>query len=90
MKVGDDLNVYVLRVDAENKRIALSLRRLQPEPWETINERYQVDDIVAATVTKLTNFGAFARVEGAVEGLIHISELSSRMISPPQGSGQRG
>ena len=84
VKVGDELNVYVLRVDAENKRIALSLRRLQPEPWETINERYQVDDIVDATVTKLTNFGAFARVEGAVEGLIHISELSSRMISHPR------
>ena len=84
VKVGDELNVYVLRVDAENKRIALSLRRLQPEPWETINERYQVDDIVDATVTKLTNFGAFARVEGAVEGLIHISELSARMISHPR------
>ena len=84
VRVGDELNVYVLRVDAENKRIALSLRRLQPEPWETINERYQVDDIVDATVTKLTNFGAFARVEGAVEGLIHISELSARMISHPR------
>ena len=84
VRVGDELNVYVLRVDSENKRIALSLRRLQPEPWETINERYQVDDIVDATVTKLTNFGAFARVEGAVEGLIHISELSARMISHPR------
>ena len=84
VRVGDELNVYVLRVDAENKRIALSLRRLHPEPWETINERYQVDDIVDATVTKLTNFGAFARVEGAVEGLIHISELSARMISHPR------
>ena len=87
VKIGEELDVYVLRVDAENKKIALSLRRLQPEPWETIEQRYKVGDLVDATVTKLTNFGAFARVEGvegAVEGLIHISELSSRMIGHPR------
>jgi small subunit ribosomal protein S1 len=84
VQVGDELDVFVLRVDAENKKIALSLRRLQPEPWETINDRYQVGDVVDATVTKLTNFGAFARVEGSVEGLIHISELTSRIINHPR------
>ncbi len=84
VKVGEELDVYVLRVDAENRKIALSLRRLEPEPWETIHERYGVGDIVDATVTKLTNFGAFARVEGSVEGLIHISELTSRMINHPR------
>ncbi len=78
------MDVYVLRVDAENKKIALSLRRLQPEPWETINERYEVGDLVDAKVTKLTNFGAFARVEGSVEGLIHISELTARMVNHPR------
>ena len=65
-------------------KIALSLRRLQPEPWETIHERLRVGDIVNATVTKLTNFGAFARVEDSIEGLIHISELSVRMINHPR------
>ena len=84
VEVGQELDVYVLRVDAENQKIALSLRRLQPEPWETINDRYQVGDVVEATVTKLTNFGAFARVEDSVEGLIHISELTSRMINHPR------
>ena len=84
VKVGDELDVYVLRVDAENKKIALSLRRLQPEPWETIHERHAVGDIVQATITKLTNFGAFARVEDSVEGLVHISELSTRMITHPR------
>ena len=87
VKIGEEIDVYVLRVDAENKKIALSLRRLQPEPWETIEQRYKVGDLVDATVTKLTNFGAFARVEGvegSVEGLIHISELSSRMIGHPR------
>ena len=84
VKLGQELDVYVLRVDAENKKIALSLRRLQPEPWDTINDRYQVGDLVDAKVTKLTNFGAFARVEGAVEGLIHISELTARMVTHPR------
>lgn len=87
VKVGDEIDVYVLRVDIENKKIALSLRRLQPEPWQTIDQRYQVGDIVDATITKLTNFGAFARVEGidgSVEGLVHISELTQRMINHPR------
>ena len=84
VKVGDELDVFVLRVDAENKKIALSLRRLQPEPWETIHERHAVGDIVQVTITKLTNFGAFARIEDSVEGLVHISELSTRMITHPR------
>ncbi len=84
VKVGQEVEVCVLRVDAENKKIALSLKRLQREPWETITERYQVGDVVDATVTKLTDFGAFARVEGSVEGLIHISELTHRMINHPR------
>jgi len=84
VQVGQDVDVFVLRVDTENRKIALSLRRLQPEPWETINDRYAVGDLVNATITKLTNFGAFARVEGNIEGLIHISELASRMIQHPK------
>ena len=84
VSVGQEVDVYVLRVDAENMKIALSLRRLQPEPWETIHERHNVGDVVDAKVTKLTNFGAFARVEDSIEGLIHISELSARMINHPR------
>ena len=84
VSVGQKVDVYVLRVDAENMKIALSLRRLQPEPWETIHERHNIGDVVNATVTKLTNFGAFARVEDSIEGLIHISELSTRMINHPR------
>ena len=84
VKIGDQIKVYVLRVDVENRKIALSLRRLEPEPWETIHERLHVDDIVDAKITKLTNFGAFARVEGNIEGLIHISELSDRVIGHPR------
>ncbi len=90
VKIGQELDVFVLRVDTENKKIALSLRRLQPEPWDTIHERYSVGDLVDARVTKLTNFGAFARVEGNIEGLIHISELTSRVINHPREVVQEG
>jgi small subunit ribosomal protein S1 len=83
VKVGEELDVYVLRIDRETMKIALSLRRLQPEPWETIFDRYQVGDVVDATVTKIANFGAFARLEDSIEGLIHITELSEAVITNP-------
>jgi small subunit ribosomal protein S1 len=82
--VGDEVEVYVMKVDQEARRIALSLRRMSPEPWDTLTERYQVNQLVTGTITKLTHFGAFARIEGSVEGLIHISELSHRAINHPK------
>ena len=84
VSMGQELDVYVLRVDPENKKIALSLKRLRPEPWKTIHEKLAVHDVVDATITKLTNFGAFARVEGSVEGLVHISELTDRVVQHPR------
>lgn len=84
LKVGDEIDVYVLGVDREKKKIALSLRRLQPEPWTTMADRYHPGDLVQGTVTKLATFGAFARVEDGVEGLIHISELGDQHITHPR------
>ena len=84
VRVGQELDVFVLKVDRENLKIALSLRRLQPEPWETVNEKFAVGQIVKGTVTKLANFGAFARIGGGIEGLIHISELSTQMVKHPR------
>ena len=74
----------ILNVDRERKRIGLSLRRLLPEPWETVPDRYEVGQIVRGLVTKLVHFGAFARLDGdTIEGLIHISELTERRIAHP-------
>ena len=84
VNIGQELDVIVHRVDAEEKKIALSLKRLQPEPWATINERYRVGDIVDSTITKLTDFGAFARIEDTIEGLVHVSELTTRRINHPR------
>ena len=84
VQVGDEVDVYIMKVDLETKRIGLSLRRTSPGPWDTIYDKYQVDQIVTATVTKLTNFGAFARIDGSIEGLIHISELSYKLLQHPK------
>jgi small subunit ribosomal protein S1 len=84
VKVGDTVEVKVLGIDREKNRIGLSLKRLQPEPWTTIEERYHIGQLVSATITKLASFGAFARVDEGIEGLIHVSELSDRRINHPK------
>lgn len=83
-RVGDEVDAYVLKVDHENKKIALSLRRAQPEQWESLIDRYQVGQIVTGQITKLTPFGAFARIDDGLEGLIHVSELSDRRVAHPK------
>lgn len=82
--VGAEIDVFVLRVDRENLKIALSLRRLQPEPWDEIETKFSVGQTVTGTVTKLANFGAFARIDRGIEGLIHISELAHQVIKHPR------
>ena len=82
--VGQEVDVYVMKVDQEAKKIALSIRRAQPERWEEIVDKYTVGQIVTGTITKLVTFGAFARIEGPVEGLVHVSELVNRRIAHPR------
>ena len=83
LKVGDTVQVYVLQVDSSRQRISLSLKRLQPEPWSQVLEKYQIGQLVNATITRLTSFGAFAQVDD-IEGLIHISELTDDNITHPR------
>jgi len=82
LKVGDEVEVYVLRVDRERKRIGLSLKRLQPDPWHVAEEKYEVGQIVKTVVTNIVDFGAFARIEDGIEGLVHVSELSDGDFAP--------
>ncbi len=76
VSVGDEVDAYVLRVDRERKRIGLSLRLMEPDPWESVDEKYSVGQLVTGLITKLTDFGAFAALDDGIEGLIHISELA--------------
>jgi small subunit ribosomal protein S1 len=84
LKVGDEIDVYVLSVDPNERKIALSLKRTQPEPWSTITENYHLGQIVHGTITQLTTFGAFARLEDGLEGLIHVSELAEGRVAHPK------
>jgi len=68
LKVGQVVDVYVLSVDRDTKRIALSLKRLEAEPWTTVESRYYVGQLVEGKVTKLSSFGAFALVDNEIEG----------------------
>ena len=90
LKAGQKLKVYVLGVDRERRRIALSIKRLQSEPWSTVEERYEIGQLVTGTITKITDFGAFARLDEDIEGLIHISELSEERITHPSTAVQEG
>ena len=85
LQVGDEVEAYVLKVDRKERRIGLSLKRLQPDPWSQVEEKYSIGQLVEGTITKLTNFGAFARLkDDEIEGLIHISELSDERITHPR------
>jgi small subunit ribosomal protein S1 len=76
-KVGEMVQAYVIQVDQDRSRIALSLKRLIPNPWETAEERYHPGDVVSAVITSIVPFGAFARLEEGLDGLIHSSEYAN-------------
>jgi small subunit ribosomal protein S1 len=76
VRVGDEVDVYVLRLDHERNRIALSLKRLQPDPWTLVDEKYEVGQLVESVVTKVVRFGAFIEIEPGLEGLLHVSEFA--------------
>jgi len=78
------VDVYVLGINAEERKIALSIKRTQPEPWSWVATKYEVNQLVIGKVTQLANFGAFARIEDGIEGLVHVSELSEQRISHPR------
>ncbi|GER89145.1 hypothetical protein KDW_33070 [Dictyobacter vulcani] len=76
LHVGQEVEVQVLSVDKEKKKIALSIKRAEVDPWTTVEQRYTPGQVVTGTVTKIAPFGAFARIEDGIEGLIHLSELT--------------
>jgi small subunit ribosomal protein S1 len=77
VRVGEKVQAYVIQVDQDRSRIALSLKRLIPNPWETAEARYQPGQVVGAVITSLVPFGAFARLEEGLDGLIHSSEFAN-------------
>lgn len=81
---GQYVETYVLGVDQNAGRIALSLKRLRPDPWQTVNDRYDPGQIVEGVITNVVDFGAFACIEEGLEGLIHVSELAEGHFLHPR------
>ena len=81
LQKGMEVEAVILEVDAENQRISLSMKKLTDDPWQNIQNKYLIGDTVEGKVTKLASFGAFVELEGGIDGLIHISELSGERVN---------
>ena len=81
--VGQKVRVYVLRLDQDGKRIGLSLKRLQMNPWSEVEDRYHVGQMIEGKITRLSKYGAFVTLEPGVEALLHISQLSNATVNDP-------
>jgi ribosomal protein S1 len=80
LKVGQEVQVKVLRIDRETKKISLGLKQLTPSPWDRVEEKYGRGMTVKGKVTRVMDFGAFVEIEPGIEGLIHISELAPNRV----------
>ena len=80
VEVGDVINVFVLGIDKENKKVSLGLKQLQPDPWVEVSNNYRIGTVVEGEITRIVPFGAFIKLEDRLEGLIHISEVSIQRI----------
>ena len=92
LKVGQEVKAEVISIDPENKRIGLSMKRQEADPWDTVAINYQIGQLVQGIVTKMTKFGAFVRLVDVpeIEGLVHISELSDQRVAHPREVLQEG
>lgn len=84
-KKGDVIQAIVLDIEKENERFSLGIKQLQPDPWKTVAQRYEVGKIITGTITNLTDFGIFVELEEGIEGLVHVSEISKEKIKTPIG-----
>jgi small subunit ribosomal protein S1 len=90
LDIGQEVRVHVISVDRDNRRIALSLKRLHANPWATVEKRFAAGQSVTATITNVVDFGAFAQIEEGLEGLIHVTELGEEQIGHPSEVVQPG
>ena len=90
VKLGDEVEVYVLGVDQESGRISLSRKKLLPNPWDTVAQRYAQNQLIEGKITRILDYGAFAEIEPGVEGLLHASQLSRSPVEDPRAIVQEG
>ncbi|MCB9228601.1 MAG: 30S ribosomal protein S1 [Deltaproteobacteria bacterium] len=76
VSIGDEVDIVVLAIDLENRRISLGMKQMEPNPWDLVGEKYQVGDIIRGKIRNITDFGIFVGIEEGIDGLIHISDIS--------------
>jgi small subunit ribosomal protein S1 len=81
VQIGEEIEVYILRLDEEGRRIGLSLKRLQPNPWTLVDEMYHVGQLIEGKVSRIAPFGAFISMKPGIEALLHISQLADHEVS---------
>ncbi|MEY5011804.1 MAG: ribosomal protein, partial [Verrucomicrobiota bacterium] len=81
IKKGDELEAVVIDIDKQNQRISLGMKQLENDPWKEIDQRYKIGDLVKGKVSKIATFGAFIALEGDIDGLVHISQISESHVS---------
>lgn len=89
-KPGDIVRAVILKIDRERERLALGIKQLTPDPWESVPEKYPVGSVVSGKISNVTDFGIFVELEEGVEGLIHVSEIAEKKIKSPVGMYEPG
>ena len=89
-KKGDVIQAVVLDIDKSSERFSLGIKQTQPDPWETVEQRYEVGTEINGTITNITDFGVFVELEEGIEGLVHVSEISKEKVKSPSEQFQTG
>ena len=89
-KKNQEVQAIVLNIDKENERFSLGIKQLEPDPWESIPQRYPANSVITGPITNVTDFGLFVEIEEGIEGLVHVSEISKEKIKSPIGQYKTG
>ena len=90
LELGKPAEFKILKIDTESKRVSIGCKQLQPKPWETVADKYNVDDVIKGKVVRLVSFGAFVEVEKGIDGLVHVSQISNQWLENPVAALQVG
>lgn len=90
LEIGKEYEFKILKIDAENKRVSVGYKQLQPKPWDSVPEKYAIGDVVKGKVVRIVNFGAFVEIEKGIDALVHVSQISNKWLENPVSELQVG
>ena len=83
LEIGKEYEFKILKIDVENKKVSVGYKQLQPKPWESVAEKYNVGDVIKGKIVRVVSFGAFVEVEKGIDGLVHVSQISNKWLENP-------